>query len=265
MPPALLITLLVIAWGAFCLIAWWLWNASVREDRVSAGVIIRTMQLYTKKFHKLAVINQHLVPPRSAWHKSGLHNADPTGRDEPLIVVSNHVAGIDPIIIQASLPFEVRWMMAADMRIQPLEWLWTYARILFVDREGKGSSTALRNAMAHLNAGGCVGVFAEGYIERPPNHVLPFQDGVGLLVRRTGARVLLVAIDGIPEHPTAWASLWKPAQPRLQFIDCIDYKDPTTHKVSKKPADIAADLRQRLTIATNWPAANDQAPATLDA
>lgn len=253
-----LVLLALVVWLLLCAIGWWFWSVCVREDRLSSGVIIRVMRAYARRFHRLAIIGEEVVPDRNTWHHSGRHDGSPTGEDEPLIVVSNHIAGIDPILIQASLPFEVRWMMASDMRLPLLEWLWRYGRILFVDRAGGGSSAGVRSAIEHLSRGGVVGVFAEGFIERPPNRVLPFQDGVGLLVRRTSARVLVVAIDGIPERDTAWASLWTRTQARVRFVDLVDYRDPSSGSVKLKPGVIAADLRERLVRATRWETTDEQ-------
>ena len=258
-------------WGAFARAGWWLWGGNVREGRLSSGVIIRAMQVYARRFHRLGVEGMDLVPARSKLQR---HDAVPFGDDEPLIVVANHVAGIDPVLIQASLPFEVRWMMAADMRIRSMEWLWTYGRILFVDRGVEGGDTngvngaagGVKGAVEHLKRGGCLGVFAEGFIERPPSTLLPFQDGVGLLVRRTGARVLLAAIDGVPEADSAWASLGTRTHARVRFVELVDYRDERG-RVALKPNAISNDLRERLAAKTGWPMADDQAPtpASVDA
>jgi hypothetical protein len=43
---------------------------------------------------------------------------------EGLIVVSTHVAGLDPVAIQTLMPHWIRWMMSAEMMLPVLVPLW---------------------------------------------------------------------------------------------------------------------------------------------
>lgn len=181
----------------------------------------------------------------------------------PLIVVSNHTAGVDPLLIQAALPFEVRWMMAFDMKHPALSWVWDHFRVIFVGRptrnpgdkaDGRGVLTAIR----HLKGGGVIGVFPEGAIERPPKQVLPMQAGVGLLVKKTGARVLTVTLDGTPQVDPAWTSLWTASASVVHVRELIDYG-----AMDLDADGIAEDLTDRFMAYTGWPL-NDR-PLDFDA
>ena len=109
--------------------------------------------------------------------------------------------------------------------------------------------------MAHVKAGGAIGIFPEGGIERPARTLLPFQPGVGFVVRRTGARVLPVWIDGTPMAlPTAWASLVTPSRARVRYGDLIDYSGT---KLSAE--EIAKDLQRRYSDWSGWPLKEDGA------
>jgi 1-acyl-sn-glycerol-3-phosphate acyltransferase len=175
----------------------------------------------------------------------------------PLIIIANHTAGVDPVLVQAHLPFFVRWMMAADMRAPVLEWFWAWWRIIFVDRE-TGDGQSVREAMKELKSGGVIGIFPEGALERPPRQILPFQEGVGLLIRRSRARVLPVVIDGAPQYDPAWASLWHTSQSIVRFYPVIDYAE-----TGLGAKEIAEDLRARFIAWTGWPA-NDRTEAWRD-
>lgn len=239
-------TLAVVAvWTALGWAARWILRGSVREpDDVSTGLVVRAMQIYARRVHDLQL--------------KGLENIPPRGTAGPLIVVANHTAGVDPVVVQAAIPFDPRWMMGADMMLPGLNWMWELARIIPVERYGDGDSASLRTALKHLKAGGIVGVFPEGTIERPPRHILPFQPGVGLMIRRSGARVLPVIIDGTPQVDPAWASLWRSSRTVVRFLPVIDYAG--TELGAQAVAD---DLRARFIAATGWPTF-DQLPKRVN-
>lgn len=210
-----------------------------------SGFALAVSRLYCRAVHLLRVRGRKRIP-------AGQHPG-------PMIVVCNHTAGIDPILVQAACPFYVRWLMAQDMRTPRLEWFWTWWDVMFVDRI-KRDSGGLRQALRHLKAGGVVGIFPEGGLERPPKQILPFQPGIGMLVKKTGARVLTVTVDGTPQVDPAWASLWNPSKSIVHFRETIDY---TTTDLDG-PA-IAEDLRRRFVNYTGWTANNtepgvDEAP-----
>ena len=167
--------------------------------------------------------------------------------DGPMIVVCNHTAGVDPILVSLSVPTRIRWMMAEDMRLAWLQWFWNWAGVIFVARNRHGR-TGLRHAHKHLSEGGVIGIFPEGRIERPARRLLPFAPGVGVLVQRSGARVLPVIIEGTPtDTRNAWESLWMRSSTRVRVMRPIDYKDS-----GKGNAEIAKDLHQRFERWTGW-------------
>ncbi len=174
--------------------------------------------------------------------------------DGPLIVVSNHTAGVDPILVSSGCPRRIGWIMAEDMRLPLLNWFWRWQGVIFVTRDKEGRK-GLRDARAALAAGGCIGIFPEGRLERPHGRLLPFNPGVGMLVKRSGARILPVIVEGTPETRTAWQALWTPSRAKVRFMRPISYADSTL-----TPAEIAADLQHRYAAWTGWPVAT-HAPA----
>ncbi|MFN7022369.1 MAG: lysophospholipid acyltransferase family protein [Phycisphaerales bacterium] len=224
--------------------AWLLWaalaHALVRNPRREplAGLTLIFLRLYARLFHRLRIDGRENIP--RAMHPG------------PLVVVANHTAGVDPVLVQAAVPFEIRWMMGRDMMPARLDELWAFTGVIPVNRNG-ADTTAARSAMRHLADGGVIGIYPEGGIERPPRTVLPFQPGVGLLIKRSGAPVLQVIIDGTPNTPTAWGSLFRRSSrgARLRFLPLRDYRAPDLAHLSA--AEIAEDLRDRLIRETCWP------------
>lgn len=200
---------------------------------VESGIAFLLGRLYVRLYHCLRVHGQEHIP---------------AGRDPgPIIVVANHTAGIDPVLIQASCPFPIRWIMASDMRAPNLEWFWRWQRIIFVGRNRSSMALGMRNAIEHLNSGGVVGIFPEGGIERPSRRILPFHPGLGMLVRKTGASVLPVFVDNTPQVDPAWASLWVPSRSRIKFGAMLSPdRTPSADEISRS-------IRALFVAWTGWP------------
>lgn len=203
-------------WVGWAVLIRWIVGVRPYGDDGYASAVLRIFQVYARFWQRARYEGLEHIP--------GATEAGSPA--EPLIVVCNHTAGIDPILVQAACPFAIRFMMARDMRVWFMEGALRFGRVIFVDRENP-TGLELREAMAHLKAGGALGVFPEGRIERPPppaGDLLPFREGVGVLVRRSGAAVLPALITGTPEAPTAWGSIWRRGRRvRVRFLEPIRF------------------------------------------
>ena len=175
-------------------------------DSAMAGFLDLLNKGYLRWWHRVELVGFEDLPAP--------FRAGDTG---PGIVVANHTAGIDPLLVQAGVRRFIRWMMWADMMVPALGVVWRTARILPVSY-GEKDSTTVRTAIRHLKDGGLVGVFAEGSITRPPREVRPFQPGVGLLARLGKAPVLLVHIRDTPFRPTAFGSVFHRSRPVVEVV-----------------------------------------------
>ena len=198
------IVIAVLVWLGFAVGANWVLD-NPRGD-LSGGVAFRFVRVYARVVHRLEVV--------------GLEHVPKARRAGPLIVIANHTAGVDPLLIQAVCPFEVRWMMMRTMMIPAADWFWEWAGIIAVG--GGKDSLSAREAIAHVKDGGVLGIFPEGGIERPPGMLKPFQPGLGLIVARSGAKVLPVVITGTPQVDPAFASLWRMSRSRVEFKPVMD-------------------------------------------
>ena len=204
------------------------------RDDADAGLLLLFIRLYSRVMHRVRY--------------EGLANVRAVEQRRPMIVIANHTAGVDPLLIQnATRVFEPRWMMAADMRVPQLEPFWRWTRIIDVDRYESDARSA-RVAMAHLKQGGVLGIFPEGGIERPSRSLLPFLPGVGLLIKRSGATVLPVIIEGTPQVDPAFAALWHRSRSVVRFMEPIGYADR-----GLSASAIVADLQARYEAWTGWP------------
>lgn len=264
-PPAVgvILIVLLVAW-VLVLIAIgvlkrhrlrWVVNERGEPERPALGTagLVWIIRTYARLWHRLDAHGMDSIPDLGL---RGDASGRPIEGGRPAIVIANHTAGIDPLLIQAALDFEPRWMMAADMRAKILEPFWQHARIIFVDRT-KRDASSLREAIRHLQAGGCLGVFIEGHIAKPPKHLLPFKEGAGLLIRKTGALVIPVVVDGTPQADSAWGSIFQRSRSKVRFLEPVDYTQGDLAALG--PAEITADLRHRFKRATGWPDTHMQA------
>lgn len=201
------------------------------------GLLWFLVRAYCRLFHRARYSGQEEIRRKS----------DPGG----LIIVSNHTSGVDPLLIQAACRFPVRWMMATDMMIPELDWLWARQNIIPVARDSRDSHAA-RTAVRHVRDGGVIGIFPEGRIVTH-GEVRSFHQGVGLLAAKTGAPVLLVWISGTPQTDSLSRSFITPSRARVVFAEPIHFK-------TRDPRAITQQLREQLSRISNWPINDEPMP-----
>ena len=245
MPPVLIVILAVAGWVALALglrlILLWHFSHGPGGDPVT-GLLCLWARVYCRVMHRAQYRGLKLVPQ--------------TNRPGGLIVVSNHTGPIDPLLIQAACRFDVRWMMAADMMIPQLGWLWRHQRMIPVARDGSDSGPA-REAIRHVQAGGILGVFPEGALVRPRDQIRPFHPGVGFIIAKTRAPVLLAWISGTPEPTELGPALTSRSHARLDFIDRLEFTE------EDDPAAITESLRHRVAEASGWPLCDEPLAPSL--
>lgn len=234
---------LALVWLVVARWCWRVYHNPRRPGDVLSGAAWSAVRLYARLFHGLRVRGRGHIP------------AGPVIGGRPVVVVCNHTAGLDPLLVQAAVPFFVRWMMAQDMRGGPwLDDLWRFTGAIMVDRSGKPDPAAIRAAMETMAAAGrppenaegaevsgaALGVFPEGALRRHPEELREFHAGIGLMVSRGRAIVLPAVIRGTPHCHSSWASLWVPSRSSVEFHAPIDYA-----ALGLKAGQIAPDLRSR--------------------
>jgi 1-acyl-sn-glycerol-3-phosphate acyltransferase len=227
------ILMLLLVWSSLIVIG----RAAERSPRDGGDWTLAWLVvcIYARLFHRVRFEGAENIP---RWTRG-----DPA--PGPLVVVSNHTAGVDPLLIHAACPFDIRWMMMREMMLTPLARLWTWLEIIPVDQNGR-DSTSLRTAIRHLQSGAVIGIFAEGGIERPREHINPYLPGIGLLVLKGKARVLPVVIRGTPPVSSAYKSLLLPSRSIVKFLPVRTFTKDST------PAEIALSLEKQAATTLGW-------------
>jgi 1-acyl-sn-glycerol-3-phosphate acyltransferase len=133
----------------------------------------------------------------------GLENLPATG---PAILMINHIAFIDPIVVLGSLPRNIVPLAKAEVYWIPVlgifPWLW---EVIPVHR-GEMDREALRRALAVLKAGEIVLVAPEGTRHESLREV---KDGIAYLAHKSGASIVPVAIEGTRGFPSISPGRWR--------------------------------------------------------
>ncbi len=124
----------------------------------------------------------------------------------PAILMINHIAFVDPIVVLGCLPRNIVPMAKAEVYRYPIwgifPWLW---QVIPVHR-GEVDRTALRLAQRVLQAGEVVLLAPEG--TRSPA-LQTGKEGVAYLASRTGAPVIPVAVEGTEGFPSIGRARWR--------------------------------------------------------
>lgn len=190
--------------------------------------------LFMQSLHKVRFVGWERVPQEIG--------------PEGLILVSNHASLLDPIITQGLFTAAVRWMTDRTQMPAAANWFWQRVRAIPVDF-GPRDSEAFAEAIAHVRSGGLLGVFPEGGLPRPPNEIRPFLPGVGALVARTGAPVLLLWINGGPRAPGLLDSLFLRTNITITVIGVVKFEGDEARDVRA----ITERLRHEIAQASGWP------------
>ena len=202
-------------------------NAEVRwsaETRPGIRIAQAANRLYTRLYHRVTT----LAPPQIP-------------RSGPAILVSNHVSGLDPMLIQSAVPRMIVWMMAKEyFDIKGLRWFFEQIEAIPVERSGR-DLTATRSALRVLHEGRVLGIFPEGRIETD-HDLLPFQTGVSLMAMKTGTPVYPTYLDGTQRGREMVDAFMWPSRAQLSFGPPITFERGAT---SRESLDHATDRIQQ--------------------
>lgn len=115
-----------------------------------------------------------------------------------LLLVSNHLGNLDPIIMGTKLPRRLYILAKVELFSWPLiGWLARQADVIPI-RRGQSDRDALRRVLEHLEAGHAVLLYPEGTYPKgqTPIGLIKAQPGAAMLALRSGATILPIGISG---------------------------------------------------------------------
>lgn len=144
-----------------------------------------------------------------------------------VLMASNHVSGLDPLLLIAASRRPLRFMIAREQYERwGLKWLFRAIGCIPVDRS-RDPHKALYAARRALEAGEVVALFPQGKIHLDHLPPTPLRRGIVLLSRMTGAPIVTVRIDGVRGQGHTLPAVWMRSRARLEYrglLHCVDRK-----------------------------------------
>ena len=142
--------------------------------------------VFTHTLYRIRIVGEEHIPLRG-----------------PALLVSNHVSFVDALIIGASVPRFIRFMLHREYYdMGGLKWLFRLMKSIPVSASNRRDIVhALQSARKELEEGQVVCIFAEGGISRI-GHLLPFKRGFEKIVQGTDFPIIPVHLDQL------WGSIF---------------------------------------------------------
>lgn len=178
----------MLLWALFALgvlvVLAWCWRACRRANEVDWGagwtnLLDGFVRLWCRRYHRL--------------------HADPVAlpAQGPAIVASNHVSGLDALLLIAACRRPLRFMIAKEEYHRfGLTWLFRAGGCIPVDRDHRPQQ-AYRAALRALAAGEVVALFPHGKFHLDTDPPRPLKSGVYHLAARSAAPIYPLRLEGI--------------------------------------------------------------------
>ena len=136
----------------------------------------------------------------------------------PAIVVANHISGLDPLLMIASSPRPLRFMIAREQYERfGLKRLFHAIGTIPVDRSGRPEK-AMRDAIKALSEGEVVALFPHGRIHLPGDPPRKLKGGAAKLAEMTGAPVYALKIAGVTAKRAVVAAVFIPSRSSVEEV-----------------------------------------------
>lgn len=187
---------------------WWLVRigrkANVADwDSATINVIDGWMRIYCRRFHRLKY--DELVLPESGG----------------VLVVCNHITGLDPLVKLTACKRPLRYMIAAEEYNRPvLNWLFKGVGCIPVERTGR-PEIAFRAAIKALQAGEAVALYPHGGMHADDWGHKPLKGGVFRLAELTNSNIIPCRLTGIRKPGSSFIPLFLRGTVRLQVFPTL--------------------------------------------
>ena len=136
-----------------------------------------------------------------------------------VLVVCNHVSGVDPVMLMSACERPLRFMIASEEYNRPgLNYLFRIIGCIEVKRQSK-PEVAFRSAIQALKNGEAVALFPHGGIHTDEGGHRPIKRGVLKLAQLTSSKIIPTRLTGIRRAGDSFIPLFLRGNVRLQVFN----------------------------------------------
>ncbi len=148
------------------------------------------------------------------WHRLDVPPL-PLPASGPAIIVANHTAGLDPLLLMAVASRRLSFLIATEQyERRGLRGFFRRIGLIPVDRAGR-PERALRHALERLDAGEVIAIFPQGVIRLPGEPPKPLKGGAFWLAEQSGAPIVVVRIEGVARMGRVLGSILPRSRARM--------------------------------------------------
>ena len=152
----------------------------------------------------------------------------------PAIVVSNHVSGLDPLMLIAASHRPLRFLVAREQYVMPwFSWRFRAVGCIPVDRQRR-PERALREALKTLQKGEVVALFPHGKIHLDSDPPRKLKPGAAKLAQATGAPLIPVRITGVRGEGHVLPALFFPSRIEIHTYPVIECSGLATEQILER-------------------------------
>jgi len=145
----------------------------------------------------------------------------PINESGPAIVVANHVSGLDPMLMLASSPRPLRFLIAREQYERfGFRWLFKAVGCIPIDRS-KQADNAMRLAIKALEDGEVLAIFPHGKIHLPEDGYVKMKPGAARLALKTGCNIYPIYISGMRSQGNVMTPVLLRGKSRIELCDAI--------------------------------------------
>ena len=155
----------------------------------------------------------------------------------PAVVVSNHISGLDPMLLIAAARRPLRFLIAKEQYERfGLQWLFRAVGCIPVDRKGR-PDIAMRAAINALSRGEVVAVFPHGKIHLPHHPETRLKSGAATLAVKAECPIYPVRLSGMKAQGHVLTSVILRGKTRLEICNEIQISGLEIADLNKKISD----------------------------
>ena len=155
----------------------------------------------------------------------------PISDNSSTLLASNHLTGLDPLLVIAACSHPIRFMIAKEEYERfGLQWLFRAAGCIPVERSGR-VEIAFNTALKALHNGEVVLLFPEGGINHSKQPLRKLKAGIIKLAKLAELPITPVRVDGMRRQGHTLPAFILPSQSRLTVLPELECKNKTDEEL----------------------------------